>query len=210
MKIKRSNSSILKKFTVGPLEENCYIVGDPNTKDACIIDPGAEPRRLKGFLQKEGLTLKFILNTHGHGDHIGANGSFGVPIYIHSLDADFLTDPSKNLSGNFGLPISSPKAGRLFEDGDRIPLADMELEIIHTPGHTPGSVSIRLDDVIFTGDTLFRGSVGRTDLAYGDDILLLKSIREKLLVLSDDTVIYPGHGGESTIGEERKSNPFLV
>ena len=194
---------------VGPMGANCYVVADNKTKNAFLIDPGGEPDRIKALLKKKGLTAKFIINTHGHGDHILGNGYFGVPIYVHRLEEDYLTDPNKNLSGMFGMFFKSPKATKLLEDGEKLSLDSLELEIIHTPGHTPGGVSIRLDGVIFTGDTLFAAGIGRTDLPAGDEKALFKSIREKLFVLGDDVVIYPGHGPESTIGEEKRSNPFF-
>lgn len=209
MNTRQGDKFFLKKFIVGPMEVNCYLVADPVTKEACIVDPGAGANSIKNFLRKNGFDLKFVINTHGHGDHIAANGYFNSPIYIHRLDKDFLTDPDMNLSRMFLFTVTSPKPARVLEDGDKIPLGGLELEIIHTPGHTPGSVSIKLDDVIFTGDALFAGGVGRTDFSYGDEELLLKSIKEKLLTFSDDIVIYPGHGESSTIGRERKSNPFL-
>lgn len=210
MKLKKERNIIVKKFVVGPMEVNCYIIWDPATKEACLIDPGGDPDRVKNFLDREKLNLRFIINTHGHGDHIAANGYFSAPIYIHRLDGIFLTDAERNLSSAFGFPIVSPKAERLLEDRDKVFLSGLELDIIHTPGHTPGSVSIRLGDIIFTGDALFCGGIGRTDFDYGDEGLLLKSIRERLLTFSDDTVIYPGHGEASTIGREKKSNPFLM
>ncbi|MCX5666254.1 MAG: MBL fold metallo-hydrolase [Candidatus Omnitrophica bacterium] len=197
------------RLEVGPMGANCYIVTHTPTKDACIIDPGGEPERIMDFIKKNGLKPKFIMNTHGHGDHIIGNGYFGVPIYIHRLEKDFLTDPALNLSGAFGLSIKTPKASKLLEDGDKVYLNDLEFEILHTPGHTPGGISIKLDGVVFTGDTLFAGTVGRTDLPDGDEKVLLGSIRSKLLTLDDDTVVYPGHGQESTIGTEKESNPFL-
>lgn len=206
---------LARNFTVDRLEvgimgANCYIVANPSTKDACLIDPGGEPDRIKNFLKKKGLNLKFIINTHGHGDHIFGNGYFDCPVYIHRLEKDFLTDPNKNLSGMFSSFLKTPKAAKLLEDEEKILLDDLELEIMHTPGHTPGGISIKLDGVVFTGDTLFAGGVGRTDLAYGNYEALLKSIREKLFNLSDDTVIYPGHGEESTIGREKRTNPFFA
>lgn len=209
MRPNKERRFIVKKLTVGPMEANCYIIASPVTKEACLIDPGADPERIKNILAKDNLDLKFIINTHGHGDHIAANRYFDAPIYIHRRDGDFLANPEKNLSSAFGFPISSPKAARFLEDNDEIHLGDIRLEVLHTPGHTPGSISIRLDGIVFTGDTLFSGGIGRTDFPYGDESQLLKSIKERLLVLGDDTVIQPGHGESSTIGVERRSNPFL-
>lgn len=205
----RDPDLIIQKLEVGPLGANCYIVADKATSDAFIIDPGGEPDRIKDALKKEKLNLKFIINTHGHGDHILGNGYFGVPVYVHSLDKDFLTDPSKNLSGFFGLFMKASKADRLLEDGEKISMDNLEVEIIHTPGHTPGGISIKIDGVVFTGDTLFAGGIGRTDLPGGDEEQLFKSIKDKLFALDDDVIVYPGHGGESTIGREKKNNPFF-
>jgi len=200
----------LKRFVVGPLAVNAYLVADPSTKTACLIDPGAEYKKIRAFLDKEGLKLSFIINTHGHGDHIGANADFGVPIYIHRLDKDFLVDPGRNLSRSFFFSVKSPPASRLLEEGDSIEIGGVRLKVLHTPGHTPGSISLVSGGVAFTGDTLFNSGVGRTDFDYGDEAALFDSIRKKLLTLPDETTIYPGHGEESTIGEEKRSNPFLI
>lgn len=200
---------IVQKLEVGPMGANCYIVADKATRNAFLVDPGGDPDRIKGALKKAGLSLKFIINTHGHGDHILANAYFSVPVYVHRLDGDFLTDPSKNLSGFFGLFLKASKADKLLEDGERISIDGLEAEIIHTPGHTPGGISIKIDGVVFTGDTLFAGGVGRTDLPGGDEEQLFKSIKNRLFVLDDDIVVYPGHGPQSTIGREKKSNPFF-
>lgn len=205
-----NSKPLVNRFIVGPLGVSCYIVADPATKEACVIDPGADASKIMNFIRKNGLELKFVINTHGHGDHIAANKDLGVPVYIHVADKDCLTDPKKNLSaGIFMVDIISPKASRILEDGDVIELGNLKLKVIHTPGHTKGSISLALDNMIFTGDTLFHGGVGRADLLGGDEDELLDSIRKKLLVFKDDTVIYPGHGGPSTIGEERINNPFL-
>lgn len=210
MNPKPQSRLFLKAFTVGMLEVNCYLLADLDSKEACLIDPGAEPNRIKEAIRENGFNLKYIINTHGHGDHIAANGAFTAPIYIHSLDSDFLKDPEKNMSRAFIFSVTSPAASRFLADGEKIALGSMELEVIHTPGHTPGSVSIKAGDIIFTGDALFRGSIGRTDFEYGSEADLVKCIRDRLLVFSDDTVIYPGHGDPSTIGEERRTNPFLI
>lgn len=200
---------MMKRFVTGPIETNSYVVWDPSTSDACLIDPGGDSEKISDFINDNGLKLKFIINTHGHGDHIAANSDFNVPIYIHALDKDFLTDPGKNLSGAFLFPFVSPAASKVLKDGDTLKLGTLAMEIMHTPGHTPGSISIALDDIVFTGDTLFAGGVGRTDFEYGSEDNLFTSIRQKLMPLADDVVIYPGHGPESTIGEERENNPFI-
>jgi glyoxylase-like metal-dependent hydrolase (beta-lactamase superfamily II) len=209
LNLRSEDEFFLKRFIAGPLAVNSYLLADPAGKEACLIDPGADGGKIKGFIAKNGFDLKFIINTHGHGDHIGSNKDFGVPIYIHRLDKDFLADPRKNLSPLFMLSVRSPEASRLLEDGDVIEVGGLKLNVMHTPGHTPGSISLKLKETVFTGDTLFNMGVGRTDFAYGDEEALMNSIREKLLVLSDDTVIYPGHGEPSTIGKEKRANPFL-
>lgn len=198
------------RMEVGPMGANCYIVADNASGDALLIDPGGEPDRIKKFLKKKNLSLKFIINTHGHGDHILGNGYFDVPIYIHRLEKDFLTDPHKNLSGMFGFLFKSPKATALLEDGQKVYLNKLELEILHTPGHTPGGISIKLDGVVFTGDALFAGGIGRTDLPDGNEEQLFNSIKNRLFSLDDDVVVYPGHGPESTIGKEKRTNPFFA
>lgn len=200
---------ILETITVGPVEVNCYILGCSRTLEAVIIDPGAEDGRIKGRLSGNNLSAKYIINTHGHADHIGANGRFDLPVMIHKSDASFLSNPVKNLSMMLGMPISSPPASRVLEDGEKLYVGDLLLEVIHTPGHTPGSVSIRCEDLVFTGDALFNEGLGRTDFPYSSEEDLLKSIREKLLVLPDSTKVYPGHGAATTIGYEREHNPFI-
>ncbi len=194
---------IMKRFIVGPMKVNCYLVADPLTKEACLIDPGADPEKMKEYIKNNGLVLKFILITHGHGDHIAANGYFNAPIYIHRMDADFLADPVKNMSKYFIFAVTSPSAARLLEDGESVALGNLSFTVMHTPGHTPGSISLKLGNSIFTGDTLFRDGVGRTDFEYGDEECLYGSIRDRLFTQPDDAVIYPGHGESSTIGEEK-------
>lgn len=200
---------ILETIHVGLIEVNCYILADKRTREAVIIDPGADYDRIKERLERIKVLPKYVLDTHGHADHIGANGQFKLPILIHRLDALFLSDPEKNLSTMFGLDVVSPNAERLLEDKDVINIGDLALEVIHTPGHTPGSISIRAKNLVFTGDTLFCEGVGRTDFPYASEKDLFKSLRERLLVLPDSTRIYPGHGPASTIGHERERNPFL-
>lgn len=200
---------ILETIVVGPMEVNCYILGCANTLEAVIIDPGAEDDRIKESISKDSLSAKYIINTHGHADHIGANGKFGLPVMIHRSDVPFLSSPAKNLSAILGMAILSPSPTRVLEDGDKLYVGDLLLEIIHTPGHTPGSISVKCEDLVFTGDALFNEGIGRTDFPYGSGDDLLKSIREKLLVLPDSTKIYPGHGADTTIGHEKNHNPFL-
>jgi len=200
---------MIKKLVVGAMETNCYIFADLEKKETAIIDPGSGGSGIKREVEKYGLHIKCVINTHGHGDHISSNGKFKSPIYIHRLDVDFLRNAKLNMSASFGFSIKSPEANRILEDGDVIEIGDLKLRVIHTPGHTPGSISLLTDGVIFTGDTLFMGGVGRTDFPYGSAAKLFDSIREKLFVLDDKTVLYPGHGPSSTIGEEKRANGFI-
>lgn len=201
---------LIKKIVVGPLESNCYLAGDEDTKEVFVIDPGGDYDKIKKIIDQAGLKPKAVINTHGHGDHIGANKEFGAPVWIHSLDADFLTDPSKNLSGAFGFSLKTKTASRLLEDGDILSVGKYKLEVIHTPGHTPGSICLKGEGFIFTGDTLFCEGIGRTDFAYGSEEDILLSIKERLFTLDDSYIIYPGHGPSSTIGKEKRNNLFIV
>lgn len=205
---------ILETVCVGQMQVNCYVLALRKSSAAIIIDPGDQVRKIKQALDKHSLKPAFIINTHGHYDHIGCDDNFAVPIYIHKLDIHFLKEPELNLSNLFSLPYQVKSEIRTVEDNSIIELEDIQLKVLHIPGHTPGGMALLMqkpqDKIVFTGDTLFCQGIGRSDLVGGDGYLLIKSIREKLLVLSDDTVIYPGHGPSSTIGREKKENPFLV
>ena len=200
----------LKTLIVGMMEANCYIVGEESTKEVFIVDPGGDYKKIKKIIDADGLRPQAVINTHGHGDHIGADGEFGLPVWIHRLDAEFLQDPSKNLSGAFGFLLKTKKATRLLEDGDILKIGQHSLEVIHTPGHTPGSICLKGEGVVFTGDTLFCEGVGRTDFVYGSQEDIMRSIKERLFGLLDDYVVYPGHGPTSTIGNEKTNNPFIT
>ena len=195
---------ILKKITVGPNQTNCYILGCDSAKEAVIIDPGADTQDIKRAIEEAGVAPRFIINTHGHADHIASNKDFRLPIYIHRLDADFLRSPRKNMSLFFGHFITSPAAEHLLEGGEKLNVGKLTLEIIHTPGHTPGGICIKNNKIVFTGDTLFKDGVGRADLPGSSEKDLFDSIKNKLMVLGDDIAVYPGHGPSSTIGKERK------
>jgi len=194
---------------VGPYEVNCYIISNPETNHALIIDPGLDGDRIKQVLDKRKLIPCSIVNTHGHADHIGANSAFDLPIYIHEADTDFLTDPVKNLSLLHGISLTSPKASRLLHHGDVISLDFIEFEVVHTPGHTPGSICLKTKEAIFTGDTLFRGSIGRTDFPHSDGQQIMHSITTYITPLRDDVAVYPGHGPSSTVGWEKQHNFFI-
>src|SRR3989338_7608 len=200
---------LIKKIVVGPMESNCSLAGDEDTKEIFVIDPGGDYNKIKKIIDQAGLKPKAVINTHGHGDHIGANKEFNIPVWIHRLDADFLTDPSKNLSGAFGFFLKTKTASRLLEDGDILSVGKYKLEVIHTHGHTPGSICLKTEGVVFTGDTLFCQGIGRTDFAYGSEEDILRSIKERLFALDDDYIIYPGHGPSSTIGNEEQNNSYL-
>jgi len=204
---------ILETVCVGPMQVNCYILASSPNSRAIIIDPGGEKAKIERALKKHNLKPGFIINTHGHIDHIGCDDQFGVPVYIHKEDAVLLQDPELNLSSLFASAFSLKSDIRVLEDRENIGLDQIQLEVIHVPGHTPGGISLLMkkpkDKILFSGDSLFCQSIGRTDFAGADENLLIKSIKEKLFKLSDETIIYPGHGPSSTIGEEKKNNPYL-
>ncbi len=204
---------MLKIFTVGPMEANCYILYNPDKREGLIIDPGAEGSHLIKFIKQEKIFINYIINTHGHPDHIGANRKIkeytNAPILIHQYDAPMLTKSGSVLSLIFPLESSSPPADTFIKDGDLIECAGMKLKVLHTPGHTPGGISLLIDDFIFTGDTIFSGSIGRFDLPGGSQEVLLNSIK-KILSLEENLIIYPGHGPSTTVRQELQSNPFIT
>ncbi len=203
------NNIILESILVGEMGVNAYIVADPASKDALIIDPGADYPKIKKIIDKYSLKPKYIINTHGHGDHIGADDKFNLPVLIHRLDGEFLSSPIKNLSAYFGFSLKMPKPERFLEDKEKIEIGSIALEVIHTPGHTPGSICLKYGNILFSGDTLFYEGVGRSDFPDSNEKDLFKSIKEKLFTLSNETIVYPGHGSKTTIGHERKNNHFL-
>lgn len=203
---------IIKKLTLGPIMANCFIIGCEETKTAAVIDPGDEADKILMALSKLQLTVKYIINTHGHFDHVGANKKLSevtnAPILIHTLDAPLLNQLSDTAAA-WGLKTeNSPEPDRLLEDGDTITFGTITLKVIHTPGHSPGGISLYTDGHVFVGDTLFAGSIGRTDFPGGDYDVLIAAIRDKLFILGDDVKVHPGHMGDTTIGVEKKTNPF--
>lgn len=199
---------------LGPLQTNCYILTDEKSLKAVVIDPADEGERIWNFLEEKKWTLEKILLTHGHYDHIGGvpllKKLSGVEVWIHEADAGMLTDSHKNLSFFLGLSHTEPDADKFLKEGLKIEIGSSKIRVLHTPGHTSGSVSFVGDDFAIVGDTLFQNSVGRTDFPGSSYEVLLDSIQRKLLVLGDEIRIYPGHGPSTTVGRERKRNPFIV
>jgi glyoxylase-like metal-dependent hydrolase (beta-lactamase superfamily II) len=200
-----------------PFAENSYIAWRPGRSDAIVIDPGFEPDAVLDALRAERLTPAIILNTHGHVDHIAGNAALkeafpDAPLVIGAGDAAMLTDPMRNMSGLAGVAITSPPADRTVREGDIVEAAGLQFDVLDIPGHSPGHVVfvVRDEPVVFGGDVLFAGSIGRTDFPGGDLDLLLRGIRAKLWPLPDETAVHPGHGPATTIGEEKRTNPFLA
>jgi len=200
-----------------PFEENTFVIWRPGSREALVIDPGLEPNLILEFLRDEGLRVAAILNTHGHADHIGGNEALKrafpeAPLVIGEREANLLTDAWANLSAMFGVPVVSPPADRTVREGDVLEYAGIRLEVLDVPGHSPGHVVLvhRSDPpVVFGGDVLFRGSIGRYDFPGSDGELLFKGIHTKMFALPDGTVVYPGHGPTTTIGHEKRTNPFV-
>ena len=203
---------IIRTLAVGPMQANSYILQCEQTRAAMVIDPGDDSALILSVLDEHELQLKLIVNTHAHIDHIAANSDIkektSASLCIHAADADMLVNPQKNLSFFIGRPVSSPAADKLLADGDVLEAGTLSLKVMHTPGHSPGSICLLSDNCIITGDLLFAGGIGRYDFPGSSYEELVKSLR-KVMLLDDDLIIYPGHGPTSTIGEERRTNPFL-
>lgn len=204
---------ILARIVVGPLEVNCYILADENTGDAVVIDPGADAEDILRVVLEKNLKVRYIINTHAHFDHVGANARIkqetGAEILMHEADADML-EGAVDQAAFFGSRILPPPTpDRYVKDGDSVSAGGITLAVLHTPGHSRGGICLLADGMVFTGDSLFAGSIGRTDFEGGDLMTLINSIRTKLLRLPDDTRVLPGHGPDTTIGRELRDNPFL-
>lgn len=203
---------IFEVYPAGIFQANCYIIGDEKSKFCAVVDPGGDPEGILNLCKDLGLTNKFIILTHGHGDHIGGvydiKTSTGAKILMNNKD-EYLTKGGNKALMPILKNIKLFEIDEYIEEGQIIELGELKISIIETPGHTPGGVTLKINDILITGDTLFKGSIGRTDFQYGSYEEIIDSIKAKLLIYDDATKVYPGHGPNSTIGYERRYNPFL-
>ncbi len=206
---------LMETIVVGPLGVNSFILGDKQSNEGVVVDPGADGELILAAVARFGLKIKYVINTHGHFDHIGCNKQIkeqtGAELLIHEKDLWLLSEAARS-ARQFGLKVDdSPLPDRYLTDGLRLDFGKRSIEVLHTPGHTPGGCSLYLRDeqLVITGDTLFADSVGRTDLPGGSHEQLIASIKAKLMPLADETVVWPGHGPSSSIGRERRYNPYL-
>jgi hydroxyacylglutathione hydrolase len=205
---------ILKTLVVGPIQANCYLLGCERTREADVIDPGGDADKILITLANDKLRCLYIINTHGHFDHSAENKRLkevtGAQLLIHRADAPMILNQRSN-GRMWNLNVdNSPSPDRYLEEGEIITFGDISLRVLHTPGHSPGGISLVTDQVVFVGDTLFAGSIGRTDFPEGDSEGLIRNVREKIFTLGDDVVVYPGHGPKTTVGREKKTNPFFA
>jgi hydroxyacylglutathione hydrolase len=210
--VQKAETVNVQTLTVGAFQENCYLLVDPRSNRAVIVDPGSEGERLLDAIEQSGATLEAIWITHAHVDHVGAiapiKRKWDVPIYLHPLDRR-LYEAAGRQAEVYGLPFEEPPApDREFLEGQPVKVGDVEMSVLHAPGHAPGHVVIHGNGIALVGDCLFAGSIGRTDLPFSNPPQLAASL-EKIAALAPETVVYPGHGIETTIGQERLSNPFL-
>lgn len=209
------NTPLITGVVLGPFETNCYVVRFPGSDDCWIIDASYEPTDLIEAVQRDGLKPVGLILTHAHCDHIAGvlevlRAFPGLPIALHEAEADWVGDPLLNLSMMTGAPVTAPSPDRLLRGGEDLTLSGQTWRVLHTPGHSPGGVSLwhAPSRTLIAGDALFAGSIGRTDFPGSDHAQLIQSIRENLYTLPDDTQVYPGHGPSTTIGREKRSNPF--
>lgn len=202
---------LVKNIVVGPLSVNCFIIADEKTKKAIVVDPGDEPDMIMDIIKKNNLIVEYIICTHGHFDHVGAVSDIkketGANILIHKEEL-VIYSAARDMAAFWGYDIDPlPEPDGFVRDGDTISLGDLQFKVLHTPGHSPGGICLYSNNILITGDTLFEGSVGRTDF-YGGDIEKLKKSFKRLMELPDDTRVLPGHGSETTIGREKRENMF--
>jgi hydroxyacylglutathione hydrolase len=205
---------LITTLSVGPLGTNCYVVGRQETLEGMVVDPGGHPGRILAAVKEMGLTLKYVVNTHAHFDHVIANRAVldatGATLVIHPDEVPILK--AGGGAQQFGFAVDpSPEPGQLVHEGDTLQVGQLVFQIMHTPGHSPGHIALyeSNEGVLFDGDVLFKQGIGRFDLPGGNHAALMRSIREKILTLPDETVVYSGHGPATTVGEEKQYNPWL-
>ncbi len=203
----------MRSFETGPLGVNCYIVWDKESRQGMVVDAGGNAPELLQFIASEKLQIHFLINTHGHGDHIGANDvlrdALGVPLRIHEADRSMLLDAKKNLSAFMGVPVVCRAAEETLQDGQELCFADARFKVLYTPGHSPGGICLYGEGLLFSGDSLFAESVGRCDFPGASESQLIKALQMKVMILPPETRVYPGHGPATTIGWEQLHNPYL-
>ncbi|MGW8311695.1 MAG: MBL fold metallo-hydrolase [Desulfuromonadales bacterium] len=208
-----SKGLVIHQLSVGPLQVNCFLVVCQETRDTMVVDPGEDADRILDVADREGMKISTVVNTHGHFDHIGANQrvieATGAKLMLHAADLSLLQNARKHAEV-YGLSVSpSPAPDRFLAQGDTFMIGTHLFRVSHVPGHSAGSICLLSDRHLFVGDVLFAGSIGRTDLPGGDFELLVKGIREQLFCLPEETIVHPGHGPDTTIGQERRHNPFV-
>ncbi|MBQ2932829.1 MAG: MBL fold metallo-hydrolase [Clostridia bacterium] len=205
---------IFHRFILGSFVTNCYLVADKDTKNAILFDAPADADKILDYLKKNDLTLKKVFLTHSHFDHILALqeviDATKAELFLHKDEEKYLKNPELNLVAEHCDKLNTPESYQLLSDGDELPLDSINIKVIHTPGHTQGSTCYFVNDILISGDTLFAGSIGRTDFPLGSFDNIINSIKTKLMLLDDETKVYPGHGFSTTIGKQRKENPFLI
>ena len=208
-----SDGLVIHHLSVGPLQVNCFLVACPKTHDAMVVDPGEDGDRILKLANQEGLKIVKVVNTHCHFDHIGANRQLieatGAELMLHAADQPLLAQ-ARNQAATFGLSADpSPEPDRLLDQGDTFEVGELTFKVFHVPGHSPGGICLLSEGHLFVGDVLFAGSIGRTDLPGGDFDALVSGVRGRLFSLPDETIVHPGHGPDTTIGQERRMNPFV-